>query len=193
MTRRLLVWIAVLALSVALPACRPKKPATPTDDLSGSTVTTPTAPATDVNPSARPATSDTQPDPLAGDIAAANEHAYATGLLGDVYFDFDKSDLTEASRGRLARNAEFLRSHPEFQLSIEGHCDERGTNEYNLALGERRAAAAKDYLVSLGVAGGRLRTVSYGEERPQCTTSDESCWGLNRRAHFLITGRGGVG
>jgi peptidoglycan-associated lipoprotein len=193
MNRRLLVWTAILALSVALPACRPKKPATPTDDLSGSTVTTPTAPTTDVNPNTRPAVSDQKPDPFSGDILAAQEEAYRSGLLGDVYFDFDKADLTETSRARLARNAEFLRSHPEFQLSIEGHCDERGTNEYNLALGERRAAAAKDYLVSLGVGGGRLRTVSYGEERPQCNESDESCWGLNRRAHFLITGRGNVG
>jgi peptidoglycan-associated lipoprotein len=192
MNRRLLVWTAVLALMVAVPACKKKAPVMP-DDLSSSTVTTPTAPATDVDPNARPATVDQTPDPLAGDIAAANEHAYSAGLLGDVYFDFDKADLTETSRSRLARNAEFLRAHPEFQLSIEGHCDERGTNEYNLALGERRAAAAKDYLVSLGVAGGRLRTVSYGEERPQCTQSDESCWSLNRRAHFLITGRANVG
>jgi len=192
MNRRLLVWTAVLALMVAVPACKKKAPVMP-DDLSSSTVTTPTAPTTDVDPNARPATVDPTPDPLAGDITAANEHAYSAGLLGDVYFDFDKADLTETSRSRLARNAEFLRAHPEFQLSIEGHCDERGTNEYNLALGERRAAAAKDYLVSLGVAGGRLRTVSYGEERPQCTQTDESCWSLNRRAHFLITGRANVG
>jgi peptidoglycan-associated lipoprotein len=192
MNRRLLVWTAVLALMVAVPACKKKAPVMP-DDLSSSTVTTPTAPTTDVDPNARPATVDPTPDPLAGDIAAANEHAYSAGLLGDVYFDFDKADLTETSRSRLARNAEFLRAHPEFQLSIEGHCDERGTNEYNLALGERRASAARDYIVSLGVANARLRTISYGEERPKCTQSDESCWSINRRATFLVSGRTNVG
>ena len=136
---------------------------------------------------------DATPDPLAGDIAAVNEYLAANGLLGDVYFDFDRSDLREDSRARLARNAEWLRAHPEFEVTLEGHCDERGTNEYNLALGERRAAAAKDYLTSLGVAASRLRTLSYGEERPQCAGSDESCWSRNRRAHFLVTGRTNAG
>jgi peptidoglycan-associated lipoprotein len=192
MNRRPLAWIAVLALTVLVGACAKKTPP-PQPDLSSSTVTTPTQPATDIEPKPRPAVADKVPDPLSGDITAANDHAYKAGLLGDVYFDFDRADLTEQSRARLARNAEFLRSHPEFQLSLEGHCDERGTNEYNLALGERRAAAAKDYMVSLGVAAARLRTISYGEERPQCTTSDEGCWSLNRRAHFMITGRTNVG
>jgi peptidoglycan-associated lipoprotein len=117
----------------------------------------------------------------------------AQGLLGDVYFDFDQYELRADARDRLARNAEFLKSHPEFQVRIEGHCDERGTNEYNLALGERRAAAARDYLVSLGVPASKLQTISYGEERPQCTSGDEGCWQQNRRAHFVVTGRANVG
>jgi peptidoglycan-associated lipoprotein len=82
------------------------------------------------------------------------------GLLGDVYFAFDRAELSEESRSRLSRNAEWLRAHPEFEVRIEGHCDERGTNEYNLALGERRAAAARDYLISLGVSASKLTTIS---------------------------------
>ena len=85
------------------------------------------------------------------------------------------------------------RAQRQFMVTIEGHADERGTNEYNLALGERRANAVSDYLGSLGVAGDRLRTISYGEERPVCTESDESCWSQNRRAHMVITGRANVG
>src|SRR4029453_18166388 len=91
------------------------------------------------------------------------------------------------------KNAQWLAAHPEFTVTLEGHCDERGTNEYNLSLGDRRAAAARDYLGSLGVAANRLRTISYGEEGPFCPPSDESCWGQNPRAHFLITGRPKVG
>jgi peptidoglycan-associated lipoprotein len=78
-----------------------------------------------------------------------------------------------------------------YQVTIEGHCDERGTNDYNLALGQRRGAAAMDYIVSLGVAGGRLASQSWGEERPQCSDSSEGCWARNRRAHFVITARVG--
>jgi peptidoglycan-associated lipoprotein len=82
-----------------------------------------------------------------------------------------------------------MRDHGDILFTIEGHCDERGTNEYNIALGQRRASAAKDYIVSLGVEDSRLRTISYGEERPFCTESNEGCWQQNRRAHFVATGR----
>jgi peptidoglycan-associated lipoprotein len=110
--------------------------------------------------------------------------------LQDVYFDYDKSDLRPDARDALAKNADWLKkSYNTAVVQIEGHCDERGTNEYNLSLGERRARAALDYLVSLGVPAARLSTISYGEERPQCTESDESCWQRNRRGHFNITGK----
>jgi peptidoglycan-associated lipoprotein len=184
-------WIAALALLLVLPACT-KKPKT-SSDLDASTVTTTTSPTTDVPPRTQGEPIDKTEDPLAGDLAAVNDYLWKNGLLGDVYFEFDKSDLIEDARARLARNAEWLRSHPEFEVTIEGHCDERGTNEYNLALGERRAAAAKDYLSSLGVGAARLRTLSYGEERPQCSESSESCWSRNRRAHFVVTSRANVG
>ena len=96
---------------------------------------------------------------------AANEYAISQGLLGDVFFDYDAYELRQDARDRLAQNAKFLTSHPQFILTIEGHADERGTNDYNLALGEKRANAAKEYLSTLGVGSERLRTVSYGEER----------------------------
>lgn len=113
------------------------------------------------------------------------------GLLGDVYFDFDRAELKAEARERLSRNADFLKSRPEFLVTVEGHCDERGTNEYNLALGDRRATATRDYLVSLGVAASRIKIISYGEERPVCRDSNEGCWWQNRRSHFVVTGRTG--
>ncbi|HEX6211559.1 MAG TPA: OmpA family protein, partial [Methylomirabilota bacterium] len=91
----------------------------------------------------------------------------------------------EEARARLSRNAEFLRSRPEFVVQVEGHCDERGTNAYNLVLGERRAKAAHEYLMARGVEAARIMTISYGEERPGCTERNETCWARNRRAHFL--------
>ncbi|HTS65559.1 MAG TPA: OmpA family protein [Candidatus Acidoferrales bacterium] len=106
----------------------------------------------------------------------------------DAYFDYDKSDIRPDARDALTRDASALKSilgdFPNASIVIEGHCDERGSAEYNLGLGDRRATAAKDFLVGLGVPGDRLKTISYGKERPQCTESNESCWQKNRRAHF---------
>jgi peptidoglycan-associated lipoprotein len=136
---------------------------------------------------------DQTPNPLSGDLQEATDYALRQGLLGDVFFDYDQAELRSDARDRLARNAQFLNEHPEFVVTIEGHADERGTNEYNLALGERRASAARDYLTTLGVSAGRIRTLTYGEERPFCGASNESCWSQNRRAHFTITGRTSVG
>ena len=106
----------------------------------------------------------------------------------DAYFDYDKSDIREDARATLTRDATALRAilsdYPTGDIIIEGHCDERGSAEYNLGLGDRRAASAKDFLVQLGIPADRLRTISYGKERPQCTESTESCWQLNRRVHF---------
>ncbi len=129
--------------------------------------------------------------PWSEDIVDANEEVHEKGLLGDVYFEFDKATLTDATRSQLGKNADFLKSQDgeDFVITIEGHCDERGTNDYNLALGDRRANSARDYLTSLGISGDRLRTISYGEERPQCEESNEDCWQLNRRAYFRVTDR----
>jgi peptidoglycan-associated lipoprotein len=109
--------------------------------------------------------------------------------LKDVYFDFDKYDIRPPDAKVLDANATWLKSNPNHLVLIEGHCDERGTNEYNLALGERRAKSAMNYLVSQGVQASRITIISYGEERPTCTQKNEDCWAKNRRAHFLVKPR----
>ena len=183
------LWLATLALAILIPACAKKTPPPPAE------IPQPILPAqpstTDISPKPTDVTSDKTASDLPRDIAALNEYLMKNGLLGDVYFDFDRADLTEEARMRLAKNADWLKANPAYQVTIEGHCDERGTNDYNLALGQRRGAAAMDYIVSLGVAGGRLASQSWGEERPQCTESTEGCWARNRRAHFVITARVG--
>lgn len=109
----------------------------------------------------------------------------------DAYFDYDKSDVREDARSILTRDADALKSiladFPSAVISLEGHCDERGSAEYNLGLGDRRSTSAKEFLVQLGVPADRLKTISYGKERPQCTESNEACWQKNRRAHFSAT------
>ena len=104
----------------------------------------------------------------------------------DVYFDLDKSDIRGDARDVLAKDAEFMRSYSNVRVSVEGHCDERGSTEYNLGLGQRRAEAVKNYLVSLGIAANRIETVSWGKERPFCQDHDEACWQQNRRGHFVM-------
>jgi len=106
----------------------------------------------------------------------------------DAFFDYDSSDIREDARNALTRDADslkaILRDFPSNSVIVEGHCDERGSAEYNLGLGDRRATAAKEFLTQLGVPNDRLKTISYGKERPQCTDSNEACWQKNRRAHF---------
>jgi peptidoglycan-associated lipoprotein len=104
----------------------------------------------------------------------------------DVFFDLDKAELRGDARDVLTKDAEFLRSYPDVHISIEGHCDERGSTEYNLALGQSRAQAAKNYLISLGISADRMETVSWGKERPFCTEHNEECWQQNRRDHFVL-------
>jgi peptidoglycan-associated lipoprotein len=175
--------LAVLVLlGLALPACK-HRPSGP-----------PPAPPPPVAPAMPPPA----PPPLAPEVAPQVEDPLAglssaelesRGLLADIHFDFDKAELRDADRPVLAQNADFLKSHAYIRVTVEGHCDERGTVEYNLALGERRARNAYDYLVSLGVPADRLKTVSYGKEIPLCQESSEACWARNRRAHFAITGK----
>ena len=109
-----------------------------------------------------------------------------TSSLRDVHFDFDKYEIRPGDKAILDENVQWLKTNASALLLVEGHCDERGTNEYNLALGERRAKATRDYLMSAGIDGGRVTVISYGEERPLCTERNETCWGKNRRAHFLV-------
>jgi len=104
----------------------------------------------------------------------------------DAFFDYNTSDIRPDAKESLLKNAEFLNLHREIRFAIEGHCDERGSEEYNLGLGDRRATSAKKYLVSLGIAEDRIQTTSYGKERPFCTEHNEACWQQNRRAHFVM-------
>ncbi|HTT64282.1 MAG TPA: peptidoglycan-associated lipoprotein Pal [Bryobacteraceae bacterium] len=111
-----------------------------------------------------------------------------SGTVVDAFYDYDKSDIREDARAALTKDADALKaifaSFPDAAITVEGHCDERGSAEYNLALGDRRATAAKDFLTQLGVPADKLKTISYGKERPQCTEHNEECWQKNRRAHF---------
>jgi peptidoglycan-associated lipoprotein len=106
--------------------------------------------------------------------------------MKDVFFDYDSYDITGQYTAVLQADASFLQQHPNMKFTIEGHCDERGSTEYNLALGDNRATAAKQALVSMGVPADRIRTISYGKEKPFCTESTEACWAQNRRAHFAF-------
>jgi peptidoglycan-associated lipoprotein len=125
----------------------------------------------------------------AGELPADVEAINRAGYVKDAFFETDKADLRDDTRDVLAANAEWLKAHPSVKLLIEGHCDERNTAEYNLALGWRRANAAKDYMVSLGVAGDNVTAISYGEEKPFAIGHDEGAWSQNRRAHFVVTAR----
>ena len=118
-------------------------------------------------------------------VQNANWEDLFTKEVQDAYFDLDKADIRSDARTALGKTADFLRNYPQVKVVIEGHCDERGSTEYNLALGDRRAAAVKQYLVSLGIGADRMTTLSYGKEKPFCMESNEDCWQRNRRGHFV--------
>ena len=122
----------------------------------------------------------------------ASEYAEGKeGMFADIMFEYDKYDVKESYKSELQAVAEWMTKNSSAKLSVEGNCDDRGTNEYNLALGDRRAKAVRDYLVSLGVASSRIETISYGEEKQVCTEQSEECWAKNRRAHFVILTKAG--
>ncbi|MGH7545410.1 MAG: peptidoglycan-associated lipoprotein Pal, partial [Gemmatimonadota bacterium] len=122
------------------------------------------------------------------------ERERVLGIIAEgVHFDFDKSDIRPDQESILQRKIEVLRQYPNLRLQIEGHCDERGSDEYNLALGQRRAESVRRYLTSYGLEGDRFTTISYGEERPVNPASDESAWAQNRRAEYVVTDYGNLG
>lgn len=128
---------------------------------------------------------------LAGSNAAPGSKEEFTVAIGDrIYFDTDSSSIRADAQQTLARQAQWLNKYPSYSVTIEGHADERGTREYNLALGARRAAATRDFLVAQGVAANRIKTISYGKERPVATCDNISCWSQNRRAVTVPTGPG---
>ncbi len=172
--------VAVLPLTEG---CK-KKPPTTTEEARPP-IEAPAPPDTTVPPPPGPAPRDPSEG---GDVMSeAIDQMNRKGYLQDAYFDYDASDLRDDARSALSANAEWLKRYPSIQILISGHADERGTSAYNLALGDSRANAARNYLESLGVSGGRVRTVSYGKERPFCADASEDCYQQNRRGHFVIT------
>src|ERR671934_2818311 len=187
---RMVKLLAVMSLLAAVachknapPVARPTPPPPPPPTTPG---TRPPAPP---EPVREPTT--VPPEPVAEDaIASASlDDLNRNSPLKPVFYDYDSSDLSAEAQKALDENAATLRKYPSWTVTIEGHCDERGTAEYNLALGERRAVAARAYLVSVGISADRLRTVSYGKEFPFDPGHDEAAYARNRRAHFVITAK----
>jgi peptidoglycan-associated lipoprotein len=186
----------VIVLVVLSPACKTTKKNVKTDPIVETTQ--PPAPeiavTTDTATSVAPPTDFVQPDaepaeePFPTEIDAANKVARDKGYLRDAFFNYDEATLDGDAQAALNASASWLKSAQGsgYGLLIQGHCDERGTEQYNLALGDRRANIARDYLVSLGVDGSRIRTVSYGEERPFEEGHDDTSWAQNRRAHLVL-------
>jgi peptidoglycan-associated lipoprotein len=188
----------LLALSLFLVGC-PKRPATMATSAPAPGVAT--APPASVAPPPAPAAPEPTPPAPAAPPAPAPMPQVATPAppvlprpsefadnanLKDVHFEFDKYDIRPEAARILDANATWLKGNPRNLVLIEGHCDERGTAEYNLALGERRAKSTMNYLVGQGVAASRITVISYGKERPLCTEKTEACWAMNRRAHHLV-------
>jgi peptidoglycan-associated lipoprotein len=178
------------ALAVVAAGCHKKvPPAAPAPPP-----TTPTtAPATPPSPPPPPAPAAAPaPRPLSEEEIFARkslDQINSERPLDDVYFDLDKFEIRDDARVSLQKDADWLKKWTSTQVTLEGHCDSRGSAEYNLGLGSRRATAVKDYLVNLGVPAGRVVVVSKGKEQPFCSDENESCWQQNRRGHFLITGK----
>ncbi len=177
--------LALLAACLVLAASCKKKPPTTTPEAAPPPPAAPEQPSTAPAPPAPAAPASGGDDVSSADLQTLNSRGY----LKDSFFDFDKYDLREDARTALAADAQWLKRYSSIQVLVEGHCDSRGTEEYNLSLGQKRAASVKDYLVSLGLDGGRINTVSYGKTRPFCTDESESCWQQNRRGHFVITAK----
>ncbi|MBI2525529.1 MAG: peptidoglycan-associated lipoprotein Pal [Candidatus Rokubacteria bacterium] len=192
--------LPLLILTLFLVGC-PKRPAT-----TAATAPPPTAPAARPAPAApapsavapaRPApaapgpsaVAPARPAPAAPATPPRPAEFAETPNLKDIHFAFDKYDIRPEDAKILDSNAAWLKREASSLVLIEGHCDERGTNEYNLALGERRAKATMNYLVSQGIQASRITIISYGEERPSCSEKNEACWSKNRRSHFLVKAR----
>jgi peptidoglycan-associated lipoprotein len=186
-----LITCAVLVMLV-IAGCAKKKPpvARPMPPPSATAGTgTPTAPPPPPRPIAEPVV--VPPEPLRDDAIGSKslDDLNRESPLSPVFYDLDSFDVSAEGQQVLQANAKVLKQFPSWQITIEGHCDERGTAEYNLALGERRALAAKTYLVSLGIPADKVRTVSYGKEFPFDPGHEDAAWSKNRRAHFVITAK----
>jgi len=183
-----------LVLLILSPACRTKKQkvepvVTPTETMAAPDIPPPPMPADTSVPEPKDfvepeVTAETFPS----DMEELNRYVQGKGYVRDAFYNYDEATLDDAAQAALTASANWLKGKEGagYSLLVEGHCDERGTEQYNLALGDKRANSAKDYLVTLGVDAGRIRTVSYGEERPFEEGHDDSSWGQNRRAHLVL-------
>jgi peptidoglycan-associated lipoprotein len=188
--RHLTVWIAMVSLAAAV-ACGAKKPpvARPAAPPPPASPAAPSRPPAPPEPVTEPTIVPPEPVPDDAISSASLDDLNKNSPLKPVFYDLDSSDLNAASQKVLDDNAALLKRYSTWAVTVEGHCDERGTAEYNLALGERRAIAARAYLVSLGIAADRVRTVSYGKEFPFDPGHEETAFAKNRRAHFVITAK----
>jgi len=190
MLRRSLLVTCLCALLGVSAGCAKKAPAAAPAPPPPSAAATPAKPPPPSSPPPPPPAAPAAPKPL------TDEEVFSRKSLGELsaelsaaFFDYDQSTLREDARPVLQKNVAWLKRWTSTRVTIEGHCDSRGSSEYNLALGERRAAAVKDYLVNLGVAGDRILTVTKGKEQPFCRDETEGCWAQNRRGHFVVTAR----
>jgi peptidoglycan-associated lipoprotein len=181
--------VALLVVALTVVGCGKKKPAPPAAPTPPPPAAEPAKPTPP--PAPPPATPPPPRTPTEDEAFAAMslDELNKKGLLADVFFALDSVELNQAGRGALSKNVEYLKRWPSTKIMVEGHADARGTNEYNLALAERRAGAVRDYLVSLAVPADRVTIVSKGEEAPFCTEESEACWQQNRRGHFVFTAK----
>jgi peptidoglycan-associated lipoprotein len=180
MKTRLTVLFAILILVCGITGC--KKPAEPPPAPPTATTTTPSTPPPSIE---SPVMKPIQEEPvteISGDLDQINR----SGLMKKIYFDFDRSDLRPDAIATLEANATKLKQYPSLRIRIEGHCDERGTEEYNIGLGDRRAKASYNYLVNLGISPSRMETVTYGKSQPEDPGHNEEAWATNRRDVFLV-------
>lgn len=142
-----------------------------------------------IEPETKPPVGETKPSDATGDKDQAGDNsdvnAEGSSRFATIYFDFDRYNLLDDAKDGLRKNIELMKKEADLKITVEGHCDERGTVEYNLALGERRAKSARDYMVSMGIKGDRISTISYGKERPKMMGHDEESWAKNRRDEFV--------
>jgi peptidoglycan-associated lipoprotein len=183
--------VLLIALTLGAAACGGKKPPVarpipPPPDMDTSATRPPAPPEPIAEP--RPVTVPPEPSVSSADMGSLDD-INKKGILQPVFFEFDSAEMSADGQSILAKNAETMKQYGTWVVSIEGHCDERGTAEYNLALGERRALSVRQYLVSLGIASDRLRTVSYGKEFPFDPGHGETSWARNRRANFVVTAK----
>jgi peptidoglycan-associated lipoprotein len=194
MNSRRIAWAtSILLIAVFVAACAKKvPPAPPPPPPTPPPAPAPPPPPPPPPPAPRAQTPPPPQAPLTEDEIFARKslaELNAEMPLGDVLFDYDQSTIRDNQRGVLQKNVDWMRRWTSTRVSVEGHADSRGTNEYNLALGQRRANAVREYMIGLGIAADRLVAVSKGEESPACTEETEGCWDRNRRGHFIITAK----